>query len=149
MAAVKTADKVTQRKNAKVVTKAAKKETALQKSIRRVRSGIIFEAAYQRANAALAKTKPAKTIAATDIYLRLCSVLDVTHIEMNAPPSDYLKGDDPVKVLRAFAAVLNNSNEFESDGLGLAPGDLGGAKKMKQIGGAIIDWYESNGWIVT
>ncbi|BCG79364.1 hypothetical protein [Mesorhizobium sp. 113-3-3] len=109
---------------------------------------LLFKFAHYKTHSLRLERIIQKTITAREIYRRLLSVLGVDFIDLQAPPSQYLKGDDPVKVLRAFAAQLNHSSEFKNDLLDLAPGDLSAATKMQDIGGAIVRWYRTHGWEV-
>jgi len=109
---------------------------------------LLFKFAHYKTQSLRLERIIQKTITAREIYRRLLSVLGVDFIDLQAPPSQYLKGDDPVKVLRAFAAQLNHSSEFKNDLLDLAPGDLSAATKMQDIGGAIVRWYRTHGWEV-
>jgi hypothetical protein len=110
----------------------------------------LFELAHFRTHAVRLEHFLRKEINASQIYRRLLSVLNVGHINLDDPPSKYIKSaaGDGSKALRAFAVRLNHSSEFDQDGLDLTPGDFAAVKTMRDLGGAIVAWYQRNGWTV-
>ncbi|MCF1464043.1 hypothetical protein FS827_22320 [Agrobacterium vitis] len=111
----------------------------------------LFELAFLKTHMKAFRLAVTKEINGRTIYRRLCTLLRTSYIDLDAPPSDYIKTDDDAgsRGLRAFTQVLNNSAEFRADGLRLSPGDFSDVENMGQLGGVIVDWYRNNGWRVS
>ncbi|QND17928.1 hypothetical protein HB775_29940 (plasmid) [Rhizobium leguminosarum bv. trifolii] len=135
-----------------VKRKGKNKKIALPKAFKPKSSGdTLFELAFVKTHAKTLSLSLGNTITGRTIYRRLCSILRTTFIDLDAPPSQYIKTDDNAgsKGLRAFTQVLNNSAEFKPDGLHLKPGDFAEVENMGQLGGVITDWYRDHGWHVS
>ena len=79
----------------------------------------------------------------------LRSVIDPTgshQIAWDAPIDRYLVGGGGV--LEAFAADINESQQFRGYGLSLGPEDLADAEIMRDVLAAIIRWFQEHGWQV-
>jgi hypothetical protein len=100
------------------------------------------------ATAPLLVQKKKKSISAEEIYSRFIAVLGYSDIDLNAPAGKYIRPGTP-QVIRAFADVLNASEQFAPDKLALEPGDLANVKTIGDVGAAIIRWYQESGWAVT
>ncbi|WEJ08554.1 hypothetical protein [Sinorhizobium prairiense] len=111
----------------------------------------IFELAFIKTHAKTLNLFFEKVITGRTIYRRLCKVLRTNYINPDASPSEYIRSDEDSgsKALRAFTQVLNNSAEFQPDGLHLLPGDFADVENMGQLGGVIVGWYRKNGWQVS
>lgn len=68
-------------------------------------------------------------------------------ITWDAKIGKYIKGG--AAGLAGFAAVLNQSQQFQGYGLDLAPTDLSGVKVVRDLVTAVIGWFQGAGWTVT
>lgn len=130
----------------------SKKRKSLPESFKASSAGdALFELAFLKTHVKALRLDAVREITGRTIYRRLCALLRTSYINLDAPPSDYIKTDDDAgsRGLRAFTQVLNNSTEFRPDGLRLKPGDFADVENMGQLGGVIVDWYRNNGWRVS
>lgn len=110
----------------------------------------LFELAHLKTHALRLEFSLRNSITAREIYRRLLSVLRVGYIDLDAAPAKYIKADSAAgsAPLRAFTQHLNQSPEFDQDGLDLTTHAFDAVKTMRDLGGVIVGWYKSNGWTV-
>jgi hypothetical protein len=94
-----------------------------------------------------------KSISGATLLTRLKKVIGretsnpPSSISVNDPLSDYF---DPVpEAVIGFGPTLNDSPEFQPDGLGLMPKDLRNASIVGDVHESIKQWYGNNGWTVS
>lgn len=90
-----------------------------------------------------------RTIRIGTIASSLRSVVDPSgshQIEWDAPVERYLSGGSGA--LAAFAGHLNRSPHFSGYALALGPEDLADAETMRDVLGAIVAWFQDQGWQV-
>jgi hypothetical protein len=91
-----------------------------------------------------------RSIKAQTIWSRLRTVLDPSGtktITPSDPAGKHIRGG--AAAVRAFSNVLNNSPQFQKDGLALIAGSFAQISTIGDIGVKIIQWYQSNNWTVT
>jgi hypothetical protein len=86
----------------------------------------------------------AKTISASTIYDLWVDVLGRQIKSLDDPPSDY-----NIPNVIAYADFLNHTAQFSPYHLDLQQKDVVNVKTMGDLGGAIVENFQDNGWTVT
>jgi hypothetical protein len=88
----------------------------------------------------------AKTITLKDIYGRFVAVLGRDDFDLDWPIGKVIRGAGGA--VFDFAVKLMQSTQFQADGLILQKKDVLACKLIGALLKLILNWYESNGWVV-